>query len=81
MENTLEIFSSQTNIKDEPKRDKLSSDNSANSRANEPVLYRVLANFLAKNKKSIPTEMKKEEPKKKFSQKKEEECEGEVSVH
>jgi hypothetical protein len=44
------------------------------------VLYRVFANFLAKTKKTVPAVVKKEEPKEKPAQMKEDESEGEVVV-
>jgi len=59
MENSLKIFSSETNIKSEAKRDKLSADNLVKTNADEPVLYRVFANFLAKTKKVPPPIIKK----------------------
>ena len=54
MEHTLKIFNSESNMKNEVKREKLSEDNNAKPSNDEPVLYRVFTNFLAKTKKAAP---------------------------
>lgn len=53
-------------MKNEVKRDKVASDNNVKPNNDEPVLYRLFANFLAKSKKSAPP--KKEEKIEKLSQ-------------
>jgi hypothetical protein len=53
MEHSQKIFNS------EVKREKLSTENNAKPTPDEPVLYRVFANYLAKTRKSVPP--KKEE--------------------
>lgn len=52
-------------MKTDPKREKLSSDNGIKANNDEPVLYRIFANFLAKNKKPV---IKKDERSEKLSQ-------------
>ena len=54
MEHTLKIFNSESNLKNETKRDKVASDNGVKPNNDEPVLYKIFSNFLAKNKKSVP---------------------------
>jgi hypothetical protein len=54
MEHSLKIFNSEANMKTEVKREKLASDNSSKVTPDEPVLYRLFANFLAKTKKPAP---------------------------
>ena len=51
MEHSLKIFTSESNMKTEVKRDKIATDNGVKPNNDEPVLYRVFANFLAKSKK------------------------------
>lgn len=51
MEHSLKIFTSESNMKTEAKRDKIATDNGVKPNNDEPVLYRVFANFLAKSKK------------------------------
>ena len=53
-------------MKNEVKREKLSEDNNAKPSNEEPVLYRVFSNYLAKTKKAAPP--KKEEKIEKLSQ-------------
>jgi hypothetical protein len=71
-------------MKTETKREKLAVDNAVKSRDDEPVLYRIFANFLAKTKKPVPVAPKKEDRTEKLSQMpvqmKEDESEGEVSM-
>ena len=66
MEHTLKIFTSESNMKAEIKKDKLASDNDVKPGADEPVLYRIFANFMAKNKKAAPP--KKDDRSEKLSQ-------------
>lgn len=51
MEHSLKIFTSESNMKTEVKRDKIATDNGVKPNNDEPILYRVFANFLAKSKK------------------------------
>lgn len=82
MEHSLKIFNSESNSKGEIKREKLAADNGVKCGGDEPVLYRVFANFLAKTKRAVPLPAKKEEKMEKLSQMpvqmKEDESEGEV---
>lgn len=81
MEHSLKIFTSESNMKTEVKRDKVAADHGVKPNNDEPVLYRVFASFAAKGKK--PAAPKKEEKMEKLSQMpvqmKEDESEGEVS--
>lgn len=80
MEHSLKIFSSESNMKSEAKRDKIAADHGVKPANDEPVLYRLFANFTAKSKKPAPP--RKEEKIEKLSQMpvqmKEDESEGEV---
>lgn len=71
-------------MKGEVKREKLSSDNNAKPTPDEPVLYRVFSNYLAKTKKAVPPR-KEEKNIEKLSQMpvqmKEDESEGEVNFN
>lgn len=67
MEHSLKIFSSESNTKSESKRDKLAADYGLKPNNDEPVLYRLFANFQAKNKKA-PAPARKEEKMEKLSQ-------------
>lgn len=66
MEHSLKIFTSESNMKSEAKRDKVAADHNVKPTNDEPVLYRLFANFLAKGKKAAPA--KKEEKMEKLSQ-------------
>jgi hypothetical protein len=83
MEHTLKIFTSESNIKSEPKREQLAQDNDARPANDEPVLYRLFANFMATNKRVVLA-AKKEDRAEKLAemprQMKEDESEGEVLV-
>ena len=68
MEHSLKIFTSESNIKTEVKRDKIAADNNVKPNNDEPVLYRVFANFLAKSKKPSPPPKKEEKNIEKLSQ-------------
>ena len=80
MEHSLKIFTSESNLKSDTKRDKVAADHNVKPTNDEPVLYRLFANFLAKGKKAAPA--RKEEKMEKLSQMpvqmKEDESEGEV---
>jgi hypothetical protein len=79
MEHTLKIFNSESNIKSESKREKVAADNGVKPSNDEPALYTIFSNYLAKNKKPV---IKKDERSEKLSQMpvqmKEDESEGEV---
>ena len=80
----MKIFSSESNIKTQPKREKLSNDNGVKPANDQSVLYRIVSNFLSKNKKP-PVIKKTEDKAEKLSQMpvqmKQDESEGEVSVY
>lgn len=79
MEHSLKIFNSESNMKIEVKRQKIAADNGVKANNDQPVLYTLFSNFLAKTKKPA---IKKEERAEKLSQMpvqmKEDESEGEV---
>ena len=54
MEHTLKIFTSESNMKGEIKREKIAEDNNCRSNGEEPVLFTIFSNYLAKNKKPAP---------------------------
>ena len=87
MEHSLKIFTSESNMKSESKRDKVAADHSLKPTNDEPVLYRLFSNFLAKGKKAPPPAPKREEKMEKLSQmpvqmrEDESEGEGEVQSH
>jgi hypothetical protein len=58
MEHSLKIFTSESNMKSETKRDKVATDNAVKPNNDEPVLYRVFSNFLAKGKRPAPAPKK-----------------------
>lgn len=58
MEHSLKIFTSESNMKAEAKRDKIASDNGVKPNNDEPVLYKIFSNFLAKSKKPAPAPKK-----------------------
>ena len=66
-------------MKNDIKREKIAEDNNTRANNEEPVLFTLFSNFLAKTKKSAP---KKDEKAEKLSQMpvqmKEDESEGEV---
>ena len=54
MEHTLKIFNSESNMKAEIKTDKVAADNNVSAKKDEPVLYTIFSNYLAKNKRPAP---------------------------
>ena len=60
MEHTLKIFNSEANMKSQVKRDRVASDNDIKPSNDEPVIYKLFSNFLAKTKKPAKKEDKTE---------------------
>ena len=65
MEHTLKIFNSESNSKNEVKRERIAEENDIKASNDEPVLYTIFSNFLAQNKKAAP---KKDDRAEKLSQ-------------
>lgn len=61
MEHSLQVFSSESNQKNPPKREVLSlKNNIAGGNDKEPLLLNVMQKFMKKSKVKVPKEEKKE---------------------
>ncbi len=51
MQQSLKIFNSESNMKDLKKRDQITIDNDVKPAKDQPILYKLLNNFMQKSKK------------------------------